>query len=244
MTVRTPKAVLLDLDDTILDDSGNVDDCWERACFSAKSELGNIEPLAVLEAINRTRDWYWSDPERHRVGRLDLDAARRRIVTISLTELGSDDPILAARIADTCSRERDAGIQLLPDAVNTVSWCRTLGCRLALLTNGSAEAQRAKVTRFDLEGLFDAILIEGELGFGKPDSRIYELALRTLRVDAADAWMVGDNLEWDVAQPQRMGMVGVWVDFRGAGVPDDIDVRPNHVVRTLSQLRQLIGPTS
>ena len=49
--------------------------------------------------------------------------------------------------------------------------------------------------------------------------------------------MVGDNLDWDVAQPQRMGIFGIWVDARGAGVPDTSDVRPDRVIRGLSSSR-------
>ena len=110
-------------------------------------------------------------------------------------------------------------------------------CALALVTNGSAATQRAKVVRFGLAGLFDSILIEGELGFGKPDPRIYAEALRALDVTPADTWMVGDNLEWDVAQPQRMGMSGIWIDVRGAGLPPGCPVPPSRIVRALSDLR-------
>ena len=52
--------------------------------------------------------------------------------------------------------------------------------RLALVTNGAASLQRQKIARFELEPLFDLILVEGELGFGKPDERIYRLALNEL----------------------------------------------------------------
>ena len=76
------------------------------------------------------------------------------------------------------------------------------------------------------------------MGFGKPDHRVYAMALRALMVAAADAWMVGDNLEWDVAQPQRMGLFGIWVDAQGAGLPETAIVRPDRIVRTLSELRQ------
>ena len=31
--------------------------------------------------------------------------------------------------------------------------------------------------------------------------------------------MVGDNLEWDVAEPQRQGIYGIWIDIRGRGLP-------------------------
>jgi putative hydrolase of the HAD superfamily len=113
---------------------------------------------------------------------------------------------------------------------------------LALLTNGNGVVQRRKVDRFGLTELFDVILIEGEVGFGKPDPRIYTRALGELMVAPAAAWMVGDNLEWDVAQPQRMGLLGVWVDVRGVGVPDSSAVRPHRIVRALSELRQLADP--
>ena len=47
--------------------------------------------------------------------------------------------------------------------------------------------------------------------------------------------MIGDNLEWDVGQPQKLGMTGIWVDDR-AGLPASIAVRPDLVVRSLAEL--------
>jgi putative hydrolase of the HAD superfamily len=49
--------------------------------------------------------------------------------------------------------------------------------------------------------------------------------------------MVGDNLEWDVAAPQRLGIYGIWVDRGGAGIPPGNGVRPDRIVRSLSELR-------
>ncbi len=94
--------------------------------------------------------------------------------------------------------------------------------------------------RFGLAELFDLILIEGELGFGKPDPRIYEKALDEMEVAPSDSWMVGDNLEWDVAQPQQLGIFSIWVDSRGAGLPAGNNVRPDRIVRRLSELREPI----
>ncbi len=61
----------------------------------------------ALEAIDKTREWYWADPERHREGRLDLGAARREIVRMSLIEVGVDSSRLAGKIAERYSRDRD-----------------------------------------------------------------------------------------------------------------------------------------
>jgi putative hydrolase of the HAD superfamily len=236
----TPLALLLDLDDTILDDSSLVHDSWRDACAGLADRLAPLDTAIVVEAIRNTSKWFWDDPDRHREGRLQLDAARREVVRLALVELGVDDADLAACIGDAYSRRREIGMTLLPDAVETVRWLRESGRRLALLTNGGAAAQRRKITRFELADLFDVILVEGELGFGKPDERVYKRALSALGMQPEHAWMVGDNLEWDVAAPQKLGMSGVWIDARGRGLPEQSAVRPNHVVRSLADLRSLI----
>jgi putative hydrolase of the HAD superfamily len=207
------------------------------ACTSFRSELGEVDPESLYRAIEKTREWFWTDAERHRRGRLDLDAAATEVVALSLAELGSDDRSLAARIAAKYRRDRQEGLRPLPGAIETLHWLREHGCRLALLTNGSATEQRWKIARFQLADVFDATLIEGELGFGKPDPRIYTRALEGLAVSASDAWMVGDNLEWDVEQPQRMGMSGIWIDIQGAGLPEGCTVRPTRIVKALRELR-------
>ena len=48
--------------------------------------------------------------------------------------------------------------------------------------------------------------------------------------------MVGDNLELDVLAPMRMGIRGIWVDGEGEGLPGDTTVRPDRIVRAISEL--------
>jgi putative hydrolase of the HAD superfamily len=232
-----PRAVLLDLDDTILDDSSGVISCWREACVAHQSSMRGLAPEVVFEAIDRTREWYWSDPERHRAGRLELAWARGEVVRLALADLGVDDEDLARRIGDTYHALRDDAIKPFDDAVPTVQWLRAQGCRLALLTNGGSQGQRLKIDRFVLAPMFDAILIEGEVGFGKPDPRIYTQALAALDVRATEAWMVGDNLDWDVAGPQREGIAGIWIDARGRGLPADHAVQPHRIIGRLADLR-------
>ena len=241
---QRPRAVLLDLDDTILDDTGTVSSCWLDACREHGAKMGTLAPVQVYEAIERVREWYWADAERHRVGRLDLAAARRDVAHIALKDVGLDDAALAQQIGDTYHALRDTGLRPIEDAIDTVAWLRSGGYRLALLTNGSAGMQRKKIDRFGLADLFDVVLIEGEVGFGKPDPRVYTRALDALDVAPRDAWMVGDNLEWDVAQPQRQGIYGIWVDARGAGVPPGHPVQPDRIIRRLAELRSIILTTS
>jgi putative hydrolase of the HAD superfamily len=232
-----PAGFLLDLDDTILDDSSNIDQCWRDACAANARDLGGLDLSIILDTIRSTSRWYWSDPDRHRDGRLELDAARREVVRLALLELGVKNATVAARIGDAYGYHRDAGMEPLPDAIDTVRWLKESGCALALLTNGAGPAQRKKIARFGLAEFFDTILVEGEIGFGKPDPRVYQLALSRLDLAPRDAWMAGDNLEWDVAAPQQLGLFSVWIDRHGRGLPPQSSVRPNRIVRALSELR-------
>ena len=240
--MHLPTALLLDLDDTILDDSSLVHDSWRGACAAHADRFAPLDPAVVVDAIRKSSKWFWDDPDRHREGRLQLNGARREVVRLALVELGVENPELAACIADAYSHRRHIAMAPLPDAIDTVRWLRESGRSLALLTNGAAAAQRNKIARFDLVDLFDVILVEGELGFGKPDERVYARALSTLGVQPADAWMVGDNLEWDVAAPQKLGMRGVWIDPYGRGVPDESRVKPDFIVRSLADLRSVLAP--
>jgi putative hydrolase of the HAD superfamily len=234
-----PAGFLLDLDDTILDDSSNIDRCWRDACAANASDLSGLDLSIVLDTIRNTSRWYWSDSDRHRDGRLELDAARREVVRLALLELGVKNAALAAKIGYAYGHHRDAGMEPLPDAIDTVRWLKQSGCALALLTNGAGPAQRKKITRFGLAEFFDTILVEGEVGFGKPDPRVYQLALSRLDLAPRDAWMAGDNLEWDVAAPQQLGLFSIWIDRQGLGLPPLASVRPDRVVRALSELRTL-----
>ena len=94
----------------------------------------------------------------------------------------------------------------------------------------------AKIERFDLARRFDHIQIEGEFGLGKPEPAVYRNALDRLGCTAADAWMVGDNYEWEVVAPQKLGMCGIWYDPFDAGIPAHATARPTRIIRKLSEL--------
>ncbi len=93
--------------------------------------------------------------------------------------------------------------------------------------------KRQGVPRF-----FATILIEGELGYGKPEERVYRQALAQLDLEAGEVWSVGDHLDWDVAAPQRLGMFGIWNDFRREGLPPSSPVVPDRIIRGI---RELVG---
>lgn len=230
----TPRVVLFDLDDTLLDYSSRVAACWAEA-VAAGAPAGVSIPELVA-AVEDRRAWFWNDPARHRVERTQMLDAWTKIAVAAFERIGRPSPEVARAIAvDFAGRRRDA-MRLFDDALPCLDAFRRRGCRLGMVTNGDAGMQRDKIARFELEPWFDAIVIEGEFGAGKPDPAVYHHILERLDVAPRDAMMVGDNLEWDVDGAQRVGLAGVWIDRRGRGLPHGGSSAPTRVIASLAEL--------
>jgi len=237
MTRNQPKAILVDLDDTIIIFSACADEYWHRVCDRFAQRIDGMTSQKLFDGINESRTWFWSDPERHRVGRLDLITARREIVADAFRRMEMSALTLVNEIADAYSEERKEGIRLIPGAIEALRSMRQQGIKLALITNGDTAGQKEKIEAFGLADYFDCILIEEEFGRGKPSEEVYLEALSILGVAPEETWMVGDNLEWDVAAPQRLGIKGIWVDGNGSGMDKGSTVRPDRIIRSLSELQ-------
>lgn len=241
MTARLPRAILFDMDDTLISAYSQPEKAWHDIAHEFADALHPLPPKVVAAAVNKVSDAFWSDPERHRWGRLQLTDARGAIVAEAFSALAEDghprlDPTLTHALAHRYGSYREENMFLFDGAHEVVDWFRDQGVRLALVTNGTSVTQRAKIARFDLEHRFHHIQIEGEAGFGKPEERAYRHALETLGAEPHEAWMIGDNLEWEVMAPQRLGIHAIWHDALGRGLPEGSSARPDRIIRGLREL--------
>ncbi|MDD4253168.1 MAG: HAD family hydrolase, partial [Methanoculleus horonobensis] len=64
-------------------------------------------------------------------------------------------------------------------------------------------------------GIYDRlgfVIFSSDLGFQKPDTRIYAAALGRMRLSALEVLFIGDNPENDVDAPRRLGMQALHVE--------------------------------
>jgi putative hydrolase of the HAD superfamily len=238
MTVL-PRAMLIDMDDTILSAYGRPEIAWNKIAEEFADELAPLPPSEVAAAVLTFARQFWATADA--AWRLKLAEARQLSVKGGFAALGaahgailSDD--LAIRLADRFTVYREEEAFVFPGAHDAIDAFKAHGVKLALVTNGAADTQRAKVERFALGHRFDHIQIEGEHGFGKPEERAYLHAMQTLDVTAADTWMIGDNLEWEVEAPQRLGIYSIWIDVHGEGLPAGSTIKPDRIIRSLTEL--------
>ena len=236
-----PRAILFDLDDTLIS-LGRRPQLLAEVAEEFAADLTPPGPARLAEALETAFRAFWSDAERHKSGRMDLTAARLGIVTEVFADLRRQAPGLVPETARAFAARFDAyreeQIRFFPGALEAIDELKRRGVKLALVTNGAAAVQRAKIERFDLAHRFDHIQIEGEAGFGKPEEQAYHHAMAALGVQAHETWMVGDNLEWEVAAPQRLGIYAIWHDHLGEGLPRDSAIRPDRIIRSIGELTE------
>lgn len=124
-----------------------------------------------------------------------------------------------------------ASWSLYPEALDVLS---NITGPKALITNGDSKLQRAKVERLGLGDFFRGIFISGELGFAKPDPRIFIAACDELKLPPQDVHYVGDNFRNDIEGAASAGLKPVWINRDSVPRPNsDISYRE---IRSLSEL--------
>ncbi|RVU18929.1 HAD family hydrolase [Streptomyces antnestii] len=203
--------VFFDLDGTLVDHRSAV---WE-----AIGRIVQDAPNAMASPDELVASW-WALEARHMREYLDGECSfaehHRRRLRSFLPMLGEPVPdspaLLDAWITERYLTVFEESWRCYPDVQPCLETLKRLprGPRLAVLTNGDPEQQRAKLARFGLLEYFEAVLTPTELGAAKPAA--YASACRWMRTDCAQAVNVGDMLGSDVHAAALAGLTGIWLD--------------------------------
>jgi putative hydrolase of the HAD superfamily len=254
----TYTALLFDLDETILADIASTDMALMEASALAQARYA-VAPADLTVAVRRQAHQLWNAAPTHpycqQIGisswegmwgnfagddpHLQALAAwmpcyQQDVWNGALAEFDITDAALASTLMQTFQRRRRELFILFPEALAVLQRLRQ-HFRLAIVTNGAPDVQRAKIAGADLAGYFDAIVVSGEVGVGKPDARVFQSALDQLGVGTEQALMIGDNIIRDVWGAQQMGMRGVWIN-RDDVAKTRSGVTPDHVIASLDEL--------
>jgi len=246
--LRTPRAVFIDLDDTITTFDLTSAPAWRE---STEWFVNTYEPEFSVEElivkIQETKKWYWGDPERHKRGRENLVLARREVVMEALKRYAGESYFQveerithAEEYAALYMKLHNERIRPMDGAVEALDAMKELGLRLAVVTNGVVESQREKLERFGLTERFEYIFIDTEIGYSKPDPRIFAYALDKMQLRAEEVWMIGDNIRWDVGGPQQLGITGVWINSKQVVLPENYEIVPDFHCDSLLEVVEVI----
>ncbi len=252
------KAVLFDLDDTLMPDESAANEALVATAQVAK-QWHNIPPGDLKDAVRRVArrlfrahpvvapydgnfdvsSWsalsarFDGEDEEMKQLRAWVPEYRHEVWSDALAENGIADPLLADTLSCVYMAERRARYQPFPDALQVL---RELGqtFRLGLVTNGPGDLQYDKLDVSGLRSCFGAVVVSREVGIAKPNPRIFAITLDRLGVSASDSVFVGDNPKTDITGAHAAGIKAVWLNRDRKPLPDGVP--PEAAVTALTEL--------
>lgn len=130
-----------------------------------------------------------------------------------------------------------------PQTNETLREMRTLGYRLAVVTNSRRAIVEPILLAWDMHHLFDTIVTREDVSHGKPEPQMLHQALNTLNSSPHRAVMVGDSSA-DILAGQRAG-----VETVAFSPPENHpyafrhqleELNPSHIVDSYDALREIL----
>jgi epoxide hydrolase-like predicted phosphatase len=195
---------MTEIEAIVFDFGGVLTTFYQADLFRAVEERLRLQPGSLSEILWRSSDWRLAE-----VGAITDEEYWRRTA-----------PRLGLQTAQTIrefQRELFGAVQPDPHMVELVRRLRGR-YRTGLLSNASDALPRALRERYDLDGLFDVVLVSATVGLTKPDPAIYRLALERLG-SAPGATVFVDDYEPNVDAAAVLGIQAIHFQGYEALVP-------------------------
>lgn len=231
-------AVLLDLDDTLVDTRAAFAVAIETVTASALPHVAPGDRAAALAHWVADAGGHFRSYTR---GEISFLTQRRRRAEDLHAAFGGpplDDAAFQRWNQDYESAFRGAW-RLLPDAVELLEALEGRGLPFGVVTNAGRDHQLDKLAQVGLGGRVRTLVTVDDLGVGKPDRRVFLEACRRLGSAPEATVYVGDELDVDARGARDAGLVGVWLDRWGRAATDPVD--DVVTVGSLAALRHLLG---
>lgn len=257
------KAILFDLDDTLLWDERSVKEAFQATCEEATKHYEvdterleaavRSEARAIYEAFEafpftkmigiNPFEGLWAKfaegkQEEFRKLQSFVPLYRKESWTRGLRAMGIEDEELGYRLGEMFAAERRSRPIVYEETFEVLDQLKEK-YKLLLLTNGSPDLQQEKLAGVPaLAPYFDHIIISGDFGQGKPATSIFEHAMSLLDITAEEGVMVGDKLTTDIQGSNAVGMRNMWINRHG--MPLTGDIVPAHEIVSLRDIQKII----
>jgi putative hydrolase of the HAD superfamily len=210
------RPILIDLDDTLLDDHGSTAVAFDAFVESHRALLTDREVPPLLVEWRRVFMKHWV---RHERGEVSFQEQRRARVREFLGKNFTDDEADQALLPYLKAYE--ASWQLLPGVREFLE--RSAHIPKVILTNGDRQQQLRKVTAMGLLSHVAAVITPEDSGYWKPHHGMFLAGARCVGASPSTCIMVGDDPVRDIAPARELGMAcfevkrGRWHEaFEGA----------------------------
>jgi putative hydrolase of the HAD superfamily len=187
------KAIIFDLDDTLIDFRERKKVLIE-ASVKAMIKAGLKEKFNVLH--REFTAFYWEN------GIEDQNIFEK----FFMHKYGKVDYRILAHAVIAYRRANSVLLKPYPDVIKVLRLLKKRGIKLAVLSDAPRVNAHIRLVEVGLDGLFDTIVTFDDVGACKPNSLGFKMVLSRLNVKASSCLMVGDNPLRDVVGARNAGI--------------------------------------
>jgi putative hydrolase of the HAD superfamily len=239
-----PRALIFDVNGTLIDIETNegMEEIYRVITQFLSYQGIMVGRWDLRELYTRlVKEQLATSPEPH--PELDVVAVWREVLEQKATDWSRELPpekrgqlpLFLAEMHRALSRVR---LQLYPNVRPVLEQLRE-EYPLAAVTNALSPYALPELRAVGVADLFNPVIVSGDFGYRKPDSRLFEQALRRLEVHPDQAVYVGNDLEEDIAGARAVGMRTV-LFAPGPRQIDPFSTQADYVIYHFADLPQAI----
>lgn len=217
MTIEVDiRAVLFDLDGTLRHNRPSADETF----FDYAVQLGLEDSVESRRRAARWAHYYWAQSRellKDREAYPDEDDFWTNYAWRSLSSFGCTAELadeLAASVHGYMKETYQPESWVPADIPETLENLRSAGYRLAMLSNRT-DPYEEELETLGLADYFEFAIAAGVVDSWKPDSLVFQHAIKYYGIPAGEIIYVGDNYYADVVGANNAGLVPVLVDPEG-----------------------------
>lgn len=243
---RRITAVIFDLDDTLIDWSGQeihgaaIGQRHLRQVYTYLTAQGHALPDEedFLDCFGEVLVRLWQQPKLTWAG-----VSLAQVIAQTLQESGLEaHQFDMDELLRVYNWQPVPGVRPYPDAIPTLQTLRQQGYKLGLITNAMQPMwmRDVELETYGLLPYLDARVTSGDTGYMKPHPAIYERVLNMLAIQPAQAVFVGDRPENDIAGANTAGLTSVLIS------PPHLNyelngIKPDYAIERLSELLPILA---
>ncbi len=224
--------IFFDLDRTLWDFSKNsaetLSDILNK--FNLNDFVQSSE--AFIEKYNFYNDRLW---EYFRSGQIKKNQLRHERFRLLLNDYGIKDAKLTGEISRYYLNMSPAKTTLIPGAIEVLEYLMP-NYNLYILSNGFYDVQLTKMVNSGISRYFKKLFTSDRIGYSKPDSRIFDYAVKSVNARKEESLVVGDDEQVDIKGAQNARIDQVLFNSEGINV----SVKATYEIKELIDLKQIL----
>lgn len=243
MTIQ-PKAIFFDLDETLIENRIPMRELFARMYHDFDEQLGVDNQRPFFNALKSNATGLWesmfetqTSPEQQFITCFEQSI----LATEALS--AEQSKALAKEMFDHFLDLSAHNVVLHDGALETLAELTDRGVITGIITNGIEQLQLGKIHQLELQHRVDHVTVSAQARAHKPHQPVFDLALSRAKVNADQAWQIGDHATNDVAGAIRAGMSGVFYNPTLLNIDEsfaDVSEQPTHVIEHLKELLDII----